>query len=368
LTYEVIDTKLARETKAGTVVQLCLYSDLLQHMQETPPENMYVVVPWSDFEPQLYRFADYGAYYRLVKRRLELALEGSQPADTYPDPKEHCDVCRWSTTCDTRRRGDDHLCLVAGISKVQINELKQRRVETVKDLASLPLPLQWKPERGSALSYSRIREQARIQVESRESGVPKFELLPIETGFGLTCLPAPSPGDVFLDLEGDPFIGEQGLEYLFGYQFLGDEGQPTYRGDWAFSRAEEKQAFETFVDFVMARLKKFPDLHIYHYAPYEQAALKRLMGRYAMREEELDRLLRAKLFVDLYAVVRHGLRASVESYSIKRLEPFHAFERGTPLADANSALANLQANLELGDAPSISDEIKATVRAYNEDD
>jgi uncharacterized protein len=62
--------------KSGTILQL--YSDLLQHMQGTPPENMYVVVPWSDFDPQLYRFADYGAYYRLVKRRLELALEVSQ--------------------------------------------------------------------------------------------------------------------------------------------------------------------------------------------------------------------------------------------------------------------------------------------------
>jgi hypothetical protein len=92
------------------------------------------------------------------------------------------------------------------------------------------------------------------------------------------------------------------------------------------------------------------------------------MGRYATREEEIDRMLRTRLFVDLYQIVRHALRASVESYSIKRLEPFYDFERAMPLADANVALANLQAHLELGDAPSISDGIKATVGAYNEDD
>ena len=62
------------------------------------------------------------------------------------------------------------------------------------------------------------------------------------------------------------------------------------------------------------------------------------MGRYATREEEIDRMLRAELFVDLLQVVRHGLRASVESYSIKRLEPFYAFERDTSLGDANVAL------------------------------
>ena len=79
-------------------------------------------------------------------------------------------------------------------------------------------------------------------------------------------------------------------------------------------------------------------------------------------------MLRAKLFVDLYQVVRHGLRAGVESYSIKRLEPFYAFHRDTALADANAALAVLQASIELDDASSISEDTKETVRSYNEDD
>ena len=43
-------------------------------------------------------------------------------------------------------------------------------------------------------------------------------------------------------------------------------------------------------------------------------------------------MLRARLFVDLFQVVRHALRASVESYSIKQLEPFYGFEREIALA------------------------------------
>jgi uncharacterized protein len=367
--YEVIDTKLARETKAGTILQLCLYSDLLAEMQSLPPEYMYVVAPWSAFEPQQYRFADYAAYFRKAKRALLTAMAGPPADDTYPDPVAHCEICRWSESCDKRRRDDDHLCLVAGISKVQINELKARGISTVQGLASVPLPLTWKPDRGSADSYVRIREQARIVVEAREAGTRKFELLlPVEPGFGLTRLPEPTDGDVFFDLEGDPFVGEHGQEYLFGYVYKDAQDALVYKGDWAFTRADEKCAFENFVDFVMAQWEQFPGLHIYHYAPYEPAALKRLMGRYATREEEIDRMLRAGLFVDLYQVVRRGLRASVESYSIKRLEPFCAFQRATHLAHANAALANLQANLELDDLQSIADETKATVRAYNEDD
>lgn len=366
--YEPIDTKLARETKAGAILQLCVYADLLSDMQGLPPEYMYVVAPWSEFQPQQFRFADYAAYFRKVKRALVAAAAASDSDDTYPDPIEHCDICRWRETCDKRRREDDHLCLVAGISKLQINELKAHGVATVQTLAGMPLPLAWKPDRGSADSFIRVREQARIVVEARTAGVGKFELLPVETGFGLTRLPEPSAGDVFLDLEGDPFVGEHGLEYLFGYLFKGADGTLAYEGDWALTRVDEKRAFEKFVDFVMARWAQFPSLHVYHYAPYEPAALKRLMGRYATREEEIDWMLRAGLFVDLYQIVRHALRASVESYSIKQMEPFYAFMRGTPLADANSALANFQAHLELGDAPSIADEVKATVRAYNEDD
>jgi hypothetical protein len=106
----------------------------------------------------------------------------------------------------------------------------------------------------------------------------------------------------------------------------------------------------------------------YHYAPYEPAALKRLMGRYATREDEVDRLLRAKVFVDLYAVVRRAVCASVESYSLKQLEPFYGFERETSLPDANAALFSLQTKLERGDIAALSSDAKNTVQNYNHDD
>lgn len=367
--YEAVDTKLARETKGDTVLQLCLYSDLLATVQGLAPEFMHVVPPWTEFVPRQYRFADYGAFYRRAKSGLERTVDAAGGSDeTYPDPNPHCDVCRWSARCDKRRRADDHLCLVANISKVQINELKGRGISTMESLASMPLPLAWKPERGSAHSYERIREQARLQVEARVSGKLGFELLPVEPGFGLARLPEPSGGDVFLDLEGDPFVGEHGLEYLFGYRFRDGSRQWKYVGDWALSRDGERQAFKTFIDFVVKRRESYPDLHIYHYAPYEPGALKRLMGRYATREEELDDMLRSELFVDLYSVVRNGLRASVESYSIKRLEPFYGFTRETPLQDANLALLSLQSSLELGHPDEIRQEDRSVVESYNRDD
>jgi predicted RecB family nuclease len=364
--YEVIDTKLARETKGATVLQLSLYADLVAAVQGRMPEHLYVVTPGSGFAPERYRTADFSAYYRRVKAGLEQFLDGDRSGATYPEPNEHCGLCAWRVPCDQRRRSDDHLCLVAGITKIQMGELKARDVSTLAGLAHLPLPLAWKPERGVAASYERIREQARIQLQGRMEGKPLYETLPIMKDLGLSGLPAPSPGDVFFDLEGDPFIDEGGLEYLFGYAF--EDEDLKYRGDWAVSREEERRAFEAFVDFVMARWEQYPGFHIYHYAPYEPSALKRLMGRYATRQEEIDTLLRGRVFVDLYQIVRHAIRASVESYSIKELEQFFGFERTTPLMDASRALANIQTCLEFNDAEAITAEVKATVAGYNRDD
>jgi uncharacterized protein len=366
--YEVIDTKLARETKAGTVLQLCLYAALLEATQGRPPGHCYVVAPWSEYEPQIYRMDDYAAYYRRVRQALELAVSLGEAAQTYPDPKEHCEICRWRENCDQRRRADDHLSLVAGITKIQMDELVSRGIATLADLAAMPLPLTWKPKRGSAQAYERVREQARIQLAGRQAAAIVFELLPVVAGFGLSALPQPSAGDVFLDLEGDPFAGDGGLEYMFGYAYTDEEGVPAYTANWALSREEEKQIFERFVDFVTERLKVHSDLHIYHFSPYEPAALKRLMGRYATREEDIDSLLRSRRFVDLYPIVRQGLRASVESYSIKKLEPLYRFSRTTSLPDANKALIKVEAGLELGDLSLIDDSARDTVARYNQDD
>lgn len=366
--YEVIDTKLAKETKGGTVLQMSLYSDLLAAMQKSQPEFSYVVVPELKYEAQPFRVTDYAAYYRRVRRSLENAIAAGVAQDVYPEPNPHCEVCRWRVHCDDKRHSDDHLSLVAGISKSQIGELKRRDVSTMPALAGVPLPLPWKPERGAVQSYEKIREQARIQTQGRTQGKVIHENLPIVPGFGLTCLPPPSAGDVFFDLEGDPFVGEGGLEFLFGYAFKEDKGGSVYTADWSLTRAEEKAAFELFVDFIIKRLEKYPDLHIYHFAPYEPAALKRLMGRYATREDEIDRMLRAGLFVDLYAVVRHSIRASVESYSIKKLEPLYGFSRLAGLTDASKILAKVQACIELDDANGIQEADRTVVNAYNRDD
>jgi predicted RecB family nuclease len=375
--YEVVDTKLAKETRGGTILQLALYSDLLRVIQATTPEHFHVVTPDPASPVETYRVQDFAAYFRLVRRRFEATVQqdaNAIAAANYPEPVEHCDVCRWWSNCNKRRHDDDHLTLVASISRLQMRELEKAGVTTLAKLGTLPLPLPFSPRRGGSDTYIRIREQARIQLLGRSEGHPVHELLPLSPDHGLSRLPAPSPGDIFLDLEGDPFARDGGREYLFGVvtttpspaatPFLettpspsvpplldkegrAADGSSKYSAYWAHSDAEERKAFEAVVDLILESWDANPGMHVYHYAPYEPSAFKRLMGRYATREAEIDRMLRAELFVDLHAVVKHSLRASVEQYSIKDLEVFYGFKRTVDLADARASLRVVERVLEL---------------------
>src|SRR5260370_33026228 len=217
--YEAYDCKWARETKAATILQLALYSALLEGVQGEPPEFMYVI-PGQSFEAEPYRVAEYAAYCRYVRARLERVCTDECGEETYPEPCPHCDVCRWFCECDKKRRGDDHLSLVAGIRRQQRNQLEEWDTETMAKLAVLPIPLTQRPKHGSREGIEHVREQARVQVTGRTEKKLVYEpLLPIAEGIGFCRLPEPSADDVFVDLEGDPFVGESGRQYLFGSSF-----------------------------------------------------------------------------------------------------------------------------------------------------
>ncbi|MCY3570731.1 MAG: TM0106 family RecB-like putative nuclease [Chloroflexi bacterium] len=366
--YEVVETKLAQQTKIGTILQLCLYSSLLEAAQGVAPEHMSVVAPWTGFNRQDYRVSDYSAYFRLIRERLQAAVANGGRSETYPEPNPHCDVCPWDEACRDQRRQDDHLSLVAGISRLQREELVLQGISTMAELAAEPLPLRWQPGRGATESYERLREQARVQVADRQSATPVFEPLDPEPSAGLNALPEPSDGDIFLDFEGAPSFGPGGLEYLIGYIATEPSGEREFTALWGFDYAEEKRNFERFVDFVVDRWERYPDLHIYHFAHYEPAAMKRLMGRHATHEADVDRLLRAGLFIDLHRVARRGLRVGAESYSIKELERFFGYERKVSLERADEAMYAITGPLELGAPELIRAEDVRALEEYNRDD
>lgn len=351
--YEVADTKLSRSIKAGALLQLCAYSEQLERLQGLAPKRMHVIT--GDLTSHPFPLANFSAYYRTAKARLQAALRSPELA-TYPEPVEHCSFCRHADACHQQWKKDDHLSLVAGLRKDQAKKLRELGIRTVAALGESSEGLTVAGI--GAPSLQRIRQQAKLQLQQRVDGLVRYEVLKdFEPDRGLCLLPEPCEGDIYFDMEGDPLEGEAGLEYLFGAitREGDDEGFKTF---WAHSPAEEKKAFEAFMDFVADRRAQHPALHIYHYAPYEPSALKRLAARHQTRTDALDDLLRARVLVDLYQVVRQAIRVSQDSYSIKALEPLYMGKREGEVKDAASSIVAYESWLNTRD-PKILEDIKS---------
>ena len=317
----VSDTKLARSESVTALLQVAAYASVLAEAGvDVAPVARLVL---GDGEAVDRPLGDLVAAYRARRDRLEQLLADhdaeSSPAVWGDDRWLACGRC---PVCEPEVEAARDLLLVAGMRGPTRARLLDAGVRTLEELAAHEGPV--RDVRTSTLE--RLRAQARLQLaQDRDPDhAVSWELVDADA---LRLMPPPSAGDLFFDFEGDPLwhergSGDWGLEYLFGMVEV-ESGRPAFRAFWAHDRAQERAALVRFVDHVRERRRQWPGLHIYHYAPYETAALTRLAARHGVCENEVDDLLRAGVFVDLYAVVRASLRVSQRSYSIKKLEPLY---------------------------------------------
>ena len=328
--YEVVDTKLARTAQPKHLLQLSLYNMLLFDIQKFLPLNAHVIL--GDSRRVTFRSLDSKYYTAQIQKRLEIFADILPP--TAPEPCGHCPMCRWMTHCENEWHRTRHLCLVANIRSNQIAALRASGISTIDALASAG-----RDARVSGMQpgiIERLCAQAELQTYKESTGDNKYELLPIERGKGFDRLPLVDEHDLYFDMEGDPLV-PGGLEYLFGI-FHGLVATGQFLAFWGHNRSEEKKAFEKTVDFFTQHIAAHPSAHIYHYAPYEVTAMRRLSTLHGTREAEVDDLLRKERFVDLYRMVREGIRVSEPRYSIKNLEHFYAEKREGDVTTAGESI------------------------------
>jgi len=168
--YEAYDTKLARHPKPNYILQLCWYTEQIERLQGAQPRQMHVAL--GSGEVASYSPTDFLAYFRAVRDRFARAL--GEQRQTYPNPVSHCRICGYAAHCEQQRSADDHLSLVAGIRRDQIERLNANDVTTVVQLSGVP---------SGALvgitetTLEKLTRQARLQVEAR-SAPHRYELLP----------------------------------------------------------------------------------------------------------------------------------------------------------------------------------------------
>ncbi|MGI0495294.1 TM0106 family RecB-like putative nuclease [Alkalinema pantanalense CENA528] len=372
--YVPLECKLALNPKPDFVLQACTYCDLLETIQGQRPQEFRLLL--GSGEMASYPTEQYFYYYKRVRQSfLEFMdrFDPKQPPLPEPGDDRHG---RWQEMADKILHDRDHLSQVANITRSQIRKLEAAGITTVEQLANTN-PTQKIPNL-DPVALSRLVTQAQLQRATLETGKVQYSVIqpqPDQPSQGLALLPPQSSLDVYFDMEGYP-LAPGGLEYLFGaicveassdvnYSDVNHAGvsdtsvsNPSISNPgvssisqadsanetlqfydwWAHNNLQEKQAFEKFIDWVYDRWQRDPAMHIYHYAAYETIALKRLMGKYATREAQVDDLLRSGVFVDLYQIVRQSLRVGQPSYSIKKLEPLYDCQRSGTVQTANDSV------------------------------
>ncbi len=336
--YEVADTKLKHNPVPSHLLQLVLYSDLVAEVQDRTPERAYIELGTG--ERAGFRLSQYADYARLARDRLERFVH--KPAKTRPVPCSHCEMCRWRERCAAEWRDSDSVFLIAGISRSQVAKLEAADIGTVEALAGNRAAV---PGLADATAR-KLKLQARLQ-HLRKTGKPHFELRPPVRGKGFDLMPRPDDGDLFYDIESDPFRSEAdavGLAFLHGVW----DGED-FTAFWAHDNAGERQALGTLFRRFHAHFQRHPNAHIYHHGTSEVTALRRLATRHGVGETTLDRWFRERRFVDLAAVVRSGLVISEPSYALSDLE---AIYDSSDVREANadsSALVQYEIWRETGD-------------------
>jgi predicted RecB family nuclease len=363
-TYTIIDTKLSRHVKPHFMIQLCCYADMLEEMTGKRSETIGIVL--GNGEECCFRTNDVFYYYERTKSAFFTFMDNFSP-NTPPQPDPSADHGSWSSHANQILEDMDHLSRVANISKKQILKLNAVEIDTMEEL-STSTAIHIKGINDDV--FARLKEQASLQVSSANQDCPNYKVLqppPDNQSLGLAALPPESPMDVFFDMEGYP-LGDDLLEYLFGVVYI-ENGEPEFIDWWAHNEPEEKTAFEAFIDWVIKRRQEDPTMHVYHYAAYEKTALKRLMGKYGTREEHVDDLLREGVFVDLYEVVRHGVRIGEPRYSIKNLEHLYMESREGDVTDAGASIVFYDTWIESGQSKDWKEsDLLKKIRDYNEDD
>ena len=357
--YAPCDIKISTHPKPSAIIQLCCYCDILETIQKTLPEKIKIIT--KDKTIHTFHTKQFFYFYQFLKQEF-LNYHSAFDSKNIPIPNKHKNHKDWSFFAKKMLHTLDDISLVANIRQIHCERLKKQNINTMTGLSKC----NENQIKGIAeTTFRKLKDQAVLQTNSKKKNEIIFKVLSdTKKGQGLEMLPPPNKFDVFFDMEGYPFLAEEGLEYLYGNTI---NEQPEYIRFWAEDKSKEAGAFKSWVHWVYDRWKQNPGMHIYHYGHYETSTVKRLMGRYGIGELEIDNLLRNHVFVDLYRIVTQGLRIGIFSYSLKEIERLYYKERGTQVQSGSDSAVQFFYFLNSGEDKEDSPFLKK-IEDYNKDD
>ncbi|WP_084830206.1 TM0106 family RecB-like putative nuclease [Demequina rhizosphaerae] len=384
--YVVADSKVARHVKTSALLQIGSYAAVLRDAGVALGDSARVILGTGEYED--FALGEVEAVSRAAMARFQATMASHEVTEAPVAWGDYAiAICGTCAYCEDAIEANDDLLQVANLRRPQRAKLHAAGLTTAADLAAATDA----PAGMSRETFENLRFQAAMQkgaaplgpdggtvayVKADETHHLSWSLI---SRSRIDALPTPSAGDVYFDFEGDPLwqstdTGEWGIDYLFGLVTRPEaEGAaPPFTAFWAHDLRQEKRALKDFIAFVEERRSAYPDMHVYHYAPYEKTHLLSIAMRHQVCEDVVDRLLREGVFVDLLPVVRGSLRISAPSYSIKKLEPLYMGDhlRTGEVTDAATSVnvyADYCAAVEAGHTE-VADRLLAGIADYNEYD
>lgn len=370
--YRVVDTKLSRHVRVTALLQLAAYHEQLQKLG-VPVDDTVELILGND-ESETAEVSDIAPVFRRRRARMH-AILAEHRAEGKPvtwDDERYARDGRCKYCKDPAAQAGD-LFTAAGLRATQRAKLRAVGIRTLGELAQT----EERPDDCELpkATFAKLHLQAKLQNTVDHDDPHSLPPVVVVDPRPIASLPAPNPGDLFFDFEGDPMYSEPGvggvprwvLDYLFGWV----DANGDFDCLWAHSHAEEKIALRNFLAFVTQRRRQHPGLHIYHYASYEKTHLLSIAARHGEGEAIVDQLLREGVLVDLYPVVMGALRIGTPSYSIKKLEPLYMGEQQREGLDSgvdsiDQYVASSRAAAAGNDA--LANEIRDDIATYNEYD
>ena len=322
--YEVIDTKYSNKPKPDHIIQLGMYTYMLENTQGILPKRFTIVL--KNMVREDVQVNQVNEFFKIHRENYEKFF-GNGVDKQKPEKCSFCSTCEWQEECEKIWIKEDNLNQVGGLTKVHLKKLLELKIDTISKLSKQDSK---KTLKGFRKEISeRLITQAKLQKEYDKTNVPIYQPNPNNLNGikGFNLLPEPSECDLYFDIESvEDHIFQGGLEYLLGIYFI-ENGKEKFKALWSHNKEEEKKNLIEFFDFTKSHFKKYPNSKIYHYGSYEITALLKLTSFHKVKGIEYDHYLNLDKFVNLLEVNRQGLFISENSYSLKNVEKFYEFKR-----------------------------------------
>ena len=322
--YEVIDTKNSKKPKTDHIIQLGMYTYMLEETQGVLPKRFTIVL--KDMIEENVQVNQVNEFFKTHRENYEKFVSNGIDK-TKPEKCEFCQICSWQEECEKIWIKEDNLNQVGGLTKVHLKKLLQLKIDTATKLSKQDPKKNLKGFR-EEISYKLIT-QAKLQKEYEKTNVPIHQPNPRNLNGikGFNSLPEPSACDLYFDIESvEDHIYPGGLEYLLGIYYI-ENDKEKFKALWSHNKEDEKQNVINFFEFTKSHFEKYPSSKIYHYGSYEITALMKLTSLHKVKGIEYDQYLRSFKFVNLLNVNKQGLLISENSYSLKNVEKFYNFTR-----------------------------------------